>query len=79
MRWTHLGAYIREGFVLRETHEFIQLSNTDPDTWERVRRAFKEQGTLALKPVFLHLDQEISYERLHLLRLNYLIQNQDPD
>ena len=76
---THLGAYIREGFVLRKTCEFIQLSNTNPDTWERVRQAFEEQGTLALKPVFLHLDQEISYERLHLLRLNYLIQNQDPD
>jgi hypothetical protein len=44
-----------------------------------VKQAFEEQGTLALKPVFLHLDQEISYERLHLLRLNYLIQNQDPD
>jgi ATP-dependent DNA helicase RecQ len=76
---THLGAYIRGGFILRETREFIQLSNTDPDTWERVKQAFEEQGTLALKPVFLHLDQEISYERLHLLRLNYLIQNQDPD
>ncbi len=72
---THLGVYIREGFVLRETREFIQLSGADPKTWEQVKLAFDEHGTLALKPVFLHLDQEISYDRLHLLRLNYLMES----
>jgi len=71
----HLAKYIQEGFELRETREFIQLSNTDPETWEQVKKAFDEHGTLALKPVFIHLNQKISYERLHLLRLNYLMES----
>jgi ATP-dependent DNA helicase RecQ len=70
---SHLVTYIREGGVLKETREFIQLADTDPDTWQQVKKAFDAQGTLALKPVFLDLDQKISYARLHLLRLHYLM------
>jgi len=72
---THLVAYIHGGFSLRKTREFIQLANTTPNTWEQVKLAFNEHGTLALKPVFTHLNQEISYDRLHLLRLNYLMES----
>ena len=74
---THLCAYIRSGFDLKDTREFILLSQTDPGTWEKVKQAFDEHGTLALKPIFLLLDQEVSYDRLHLLRLHYLTQNQE--
>ncbi len=74
---THLCTYIRSGFDLKDTREFILLSQTDPETWEKVKQAFDEHGTLALKPIFLLLDQEVSYDRLHLLRLHYLTQNQE--
>ncbi|MCP3941848.1 MAG: DNA helicase RecQ [Desulfobacteraceae bacterium] len=73
---SHLATFIREGFELKKTREFILLSKTDDATWEQVKQAFDEHGTLALKPIFTQMGQEISYDRLHLLRLNYLIQNQ---
>ena len=72
----HLYRYCLEGNTLRGNSAFIELSKLSSKTQTEVCKALEQHGTLALRPVFEALGQEISYEELKIIRLHYLANEQ---
>ena len=71
----HLHKYLLEGCSLRQNEDLLAYSTLSPAQRERVLKAFAELGTDYLKPIFDALNEEVSYDDLHVLRLHYLIQS----
>ena len=72
----HLYKYIAEGYSLRRNHDFLSFCELSTDQRSAVLEAFDRLGTERLKPVLDALDEQVSYDELHLLRLHYLTENQ---
>jgi len=73
----HLCKYSVEGYSLRCSNEFLGLSVLSSEKQITVLKAFDQFGTERLKPIFDALNEQVSYDDLHLLRLYYLVENQE--
>lgn len=73
---SHLYKYTAEGYTLRNNHDFLELSTLSPDQRVTISETFDQLGTEFLKPIFEALNEEVSYDELHLLRLHYCVENQ---
>ena len=69
----HLYKYVRQGSALR-AEGLLESSRLDPAERDKVLQAFEKLGTEFLKPVFQVLNEKVSYDELHVLRLYYLSQ-----
>ena len=72
----HLYRYCLDGNVLRGNSDFLELSQLSSRIQSEVCKAFKQYGTLTLRPVFEALGQEVSFEELKIIRLHYLANEQ---
>ncbi len=68
----HLYKYHTEGYSLRHSHEFLELSTLSPERRIAASKAFDQFGTERLKPIFDALKEQVNYHDLHLFRLYYL-------
>ena len=73
----HLYRYVSDGNTIRLNDELLDNSMVSNDQRQMVYNTFKSLGTEMLKPIFQALDEKISYDELHMLRLCYLVENQD--
>jgi ATP-dependent DNA helicase RecQ len=73
----HLYKYLAEGYSLRHDAEFLSISELSTARRSAVLKAFDRLGTERLKPVFDALDDQVSYDELHLLRMHYVIENRE--
>ena len=69
----HLARYRMEGNPLRRGDEFLAMLHIPLQQQLEVLKAFEEQGSQALKPVFDRMNGLVSYDDLKILRLHYLI------
>ncbi len=70
----HLWKYAQGGRPLRSDN-LLERSQLPPETQQRVLDAFAELGTDFLRPVYESLNETVSYDELHLLRL-YVVATQ---
>jgi ATP-dependent DNA helicase RecQ len=70
----YLAKYSLEGSRLRTGTDFLSLVNIPLETQEEALHAFEAFGAEYLKPVFEHLNGQVSYDDLKILRLHYLSQ-----
>ncbi len=68
----HLYKYTRDGNPLRHDDGFASQSDLPADVQQKILEEFERWGTEQLKPVFDAFQGQISYDELHLLRLQYL-------
>jgi ATP-dependent DNA helicase RecQ len=71
----HLHKYAVAGNSLRATDEFLEFSELSSEQQTTVLNTFDRLGTDRLRPIFDALNEEISYDELHVLRLYYLGKN----
>lgn len=67
----HLHDYLRSGQALPSEPLYRRSTLPDPEK-QRVCKAFEKLGADFLKPVYDELEQAVSYDELHRLRLYYL-------
>jgi len=67
----HLYKYARQGKILRE-EGLSEYSRLDPTARGKALEAFEKLGADFLKPVFEALNEKVSYDELHVMRLYYL-------
>ena len=60
---------------MRAADDLLELSAASPDQRRAALDAFAKLGTRALKPVFMHLNETVSYDDLKILRLVALCQS----
>ena len=70
----HLVKAGQAGIALRAADDLLELTAAAPDQRRAALEAFATLGTAALKPVFMHLDETVSYDDLKILRLYTLCQ-----
>ncbi|HFQ93600.1 MAG TPA: DNA helicase RecQ [Anaerolineae bacterium] len=70
----HLWKYVQGGRPLR-SDSLLERSQLSAETRQRVLDAFAELGTDFLRPVYESLNETVSYDELHLLRL-YVVATQ---
>lgn len=68
---SHLWKAVLNGATLREAN-LLQESQLPPDQQQQVLNIFAAFGTDTLRPVYEELNQAVSYEELHLLRLHFV-------
>jgi ATP-dependent DNA helicase RecQ len=73
----HLNKYLLAGNKLRSDNDLLSLSSATPDQQQAVFAAFDEISPTYLKPVFDRLNRDLNYDELKILRMLYLITNQD--
>jgi hypothetical protein len=64
----HLRRYAQYGGVL-DAEQLLIDAETTPEEQAAVFEAFSELGVFALGPVFRALEERVTYEELHRLRL----------
>lgn len=70
--YSHLHKFVSLGNKLEHPERLTDEMNLAPPLLEKGLAAFTEHGPERLKPVFDALDEQVSYEQLHLLRVFYL-------
>ena len=74
----HLARYLSAGNTLRKDSDLQSLSSASPDQQQAVFAAFDELSpSYQLKPIFDKMNGVLNYDELKILRLLYLIANQD--
>jgi ATP-dependent DNA helicase RecQ len=68
----YLAKYVQEGNSLRRGTDFLSLLDIPLETQMKALGAFEHFGAEYLKPVFEHLNGQVSYDDLKVLRLHYL-------
>lgn len=71
----HLYKCIMDGFKLRYDN-VLTISGVSPEKQTSALKIFGKLGAERLRPVFDALNEEVSYDELHILRLFYLIDQQ---
>jgi ATP-dependent DNA helicase RecQ len=74
----HLHKYIQAGYTLARPDELLKLSALSEAQQNTVFIVFDQLGADRLGPVFGALNESISYDELHLLRLVYLSRPNSP-
>jgi ATP-dependent DNA helicase RecQ len=77
--FNHLYEYLTEGHYLRQSQEILNLSLISEDERKNVFQTFDRIGFELLRPVFEALEEKVDYNELRLLRLYYLIENQEKE
>ncbi|MBO9481542.1 DNA helicase RecQ [Salinisphaera sp. G21_0] len=70
---SHLYKYQTEVAHLPVSDAFLQQSRLLPAQQVRVLEAIDTHGTDRLRPLFDAMQEQVSYDELHLLRLHYLV------
>lgn len=73
----HLSRYLSAGNSLRKDSDLQSLSSASPDLQQAVFAAFDGLSPTYLKPVYDKLNGTLNYDELKILRLMYLIANQE--
>ncbi|MFC1502609.1 DNA helicase RecQ, partial [bacterium] len=73
----HLYRYMDEGYSLVRGEELLKHSDLTSQVQGNVLKTFHKLGYDQLKPVYEALNQEVTYDELYLLRVYYLIKNQE--
>jgi hypothetical protein len=73
----HLTRFVTAGNKLRNGQYLQTLSSASPAQQQAAFAAFKELSPTFLKPVFDKLNGTLNYDDLKILRMLYLIANQD--
>ena len=73
---SHLYKYQTEVASLPVTNTLLEHSALSPDLQARVMESIHRLGVDRLRPLFEDLQEQVSYNELHLLRLHYLIHNE---
>ena len=68
----HLLKYLQAGYSLERADDFLNLSTLSADQQQQVLRTYEALGAERLRPIFEALNERISYDELHILRLYYL-------
>ena len=68
---SHLWKSILAGATLRAAN-LLQESQLSTDQQKQVLQIFAAFGTDILRPIYEELNQEVSYEELHLIRLHFI-------
>jgi ATP-dependent DNA helicase RecQ len=68
----HLHKFVSLGYKLEHPERLIEAMHLAPDLLDKGLATFAELGSERLKPVFDALNEQVSYEQLHLLRVFYL-------
>jgi ATP-dependent DNA helicase RecQ len=71
----HLLKYVSDGNALRDGNELLDLVNASDEQRQAVLNAFEQMGSEFLRPVFDHLNGEVSFDDLRVLRLHYISQH----
>ena len=69
----HLVKFSADGNKITNSDDLFHRTTTSPLTQQAVFKAFEEEGTEFLKPVFDRLNGAVSYDALKILRLIYLV------
>lgn len=69
----HLHKYAQLGNKLNKPYRLIEQAGLTEEQALDTMSAFKDKGTERLKPVFEALNEALTYEQLHLLRVFYLL------
>ena len=75
----HLYRFHQTGQTLRKDEHLLDNLNLSPEIRNRVFSLFDSLGVYALQPVYSALNDKISYEELHLLRIDYLTRSAASD
>jgi ATP-dependent DNA helicase RecQ len=70
--YNHLYKYVQQGNSFSSTAQLLFEINLENRDFESAIAAFKATGSERLKPVFDALNERISYDQLHLLRVYFL-------
>ena len=73
----HLSCYLAAGNTLRKDTDILALTSATPDQQQAVFAAFDELSPTYLKPVFDKMNGALNYDELKILRILYLISNQE--
>jgi ATP-dependent DNA helicase RecQ len=68
----HLYRYVQEGNRLNNLDKVLEQSQLRPLEIAQGVAAFTEHGDDRLKPIYDSLKEQVSYDKLHLLRIYYL-------
>ncbi|NOX64582.1 MAG: RecQ family ATP-dependent DNA helicase, partial [Chlorobi bacterium] len=68
---SHLATYVREGNKI-DPDMLLKLIDTDERKQKEVFIAFEKLGANSLKPIFDELEETVSYDDLHILRICFL-------
>ena len=70
----NLWKYIRSGGCMDST-QLLRLSELDPNMQQKALDAMTDLGTDWLRPLFEHLEANISYDELRILRIFHELRN----
>jgi ATP-dependent DNA helicase RecQ len=73
----HLSRYLAAGNALRKDSDLQSLTSTTPGLQQAAFAAFNELSPTYLKPVYDKMNGALTYDELKLLRILYLISNQE--
>lgn len=73
----HLSRYLAAGNALRKDSDLQSLTSAMPDQQQAIFAAFDELSPTYLKPVYDKMNGVLNYDELKILRLMYLISNQE--
>ncbi len=73
---SHLATYVREGNKINPDM-LVKLIDTNERKQQEVFKAFEKLGADSLRPIFDELEETVTYDDLHILRICYLTQNYD--
>jgi len=75
----HLIKYVSAGNSIPNPEQFLSYSHSSPAIRRKVMDAFDSLGSDLLKPVFLHLNESVDYNELHVLKLYYLCKQKNKE
>ncbi|MBN1451554.1 MAG: DNA helicase RecQ [Anaerolineales bacterium] len=73
----HLTRYLSAGNILRNGEDLHGLTSVTPEQQQAAFAAFDELSPMFLKPVYDKLNGTLNYDQLKILRMLYLISQQD--
>jgi ATP-dependent DNA helicase RecQ len=72
--YSHLHKYVLSGQTLQKPEVIVAQIDLSQELTAQALDAFKECGSERLKPIFERLNEQVTYEQLHLLRVYFLHQ-----
>jgi ATP-dependent DNA helicase RecQ len=70
----HLYRYVQDGHEFAQPKQLLQQSGLSQDQIDAALDAFAEHSHERLKPVYDALNEQVTYDQLHLLRIYYVSQ-----
>jgi ATP-dependent DNA helicase RecQ len=70
----HLYRYVQDGHEFAQPKQLLQQSGLSQDQIDSALAAFAEHSYERLKPIYDALNEQATYDQLHLLRIYYVSQ-----